>query len=407
MLDSEVVRKENVLNEMANVAYYPVFRDELLLEKSTRISVSEIAMLGVAAFTPVLDVIQQITENTLTTVADMPLFTVDMRGYSGDLAALHDGSGYLSSVIGEHGGVIGQAAFVPVDTDTVAAVTHSTVALNPALILGAAMMLSINHKLDMIQQDSKNLAEYFKNKDKARLRAHLETLIEIQNMYKSNIDNERYKTLKGSAVEKIKIDAESSIIEYRNQIKNILNEKKAPHGNKNVKEKLSEIEEILAECQLAVYVYSFSAFLGALFLENFKTDFLQSTIQKIERYSLQYRELYEECYNYMELYMDSSMHVQMLKGAANVNKFAGETLGKIPILNKGSVDELLIGASDKLRNIKKQKKQDILQDLVNKQSSYIRPFVDNIKKMDEIYNEPKVIMLDRENIYLVEQAALA
>lgn len=42
----------------------------------------------------------------------MKLFAVDMRGYDGELAALHDGSEYISSVMGEHGGVIGQVAFV-------------------------------------------------------------------------------------------------------------------------------------------------------------------------------------------------------------------------------------------------------------------------------------------------------
>lgn len=409
MVNEAMAQKQEVLNAMANIEYYPVVRNECLLAESTKIPISDIATLGIAAFAPILDVVNQVTSTAPTLPEALPqLFTVDMRGYTGELAALHDGSGFLSTVIGSHGeGMLGQAAFVPVNTEALTAVPNSAVVLDPVLILCAALILSMNHKMNMIQKSSNDILEYLKIKDKAELRAHLETLIEIQNTYKTNIDNERYKLLKGAAVERIKTDAEKYIITYRNQIKAILGEKKLPHSNKNTKEKLQIIEDDLDEYQLAVYLYSYSTFLETLLLENFKKGYLQNVIEKIEKYSIQYRELYEQCYDFIEEYMNTSISTQATKGIATISKFAGETLAKVPVLSKGTVDEMLIETGDKLENKEKQTRQKALQNLVNKQSSYIRPFVDNIKKMDEIYNEPKIIMLDRDNLYLVKQECLA
>ena len=351
-----------------------------------------------------LDVIHQISGNAPITPNGMPLFTLDMRGYTGQLASLHDGSGFLSSVIGSHGeGVIGQAAFVPVDTTGMGVSASSAVALNPVLILPVAMIMSVNHKLDMIQKSSEEILDYLKNKDKSKLQANLKSLAEIMKNYKYNIDNEREKTSNANLVKIIKRDSEEFIDFYIDALKRGISNKKVVHGDKEK----DKIMDDLRRYQTAVYSYSFAAYLDVLLAENFKKDYLQSVIAKIEEYSLQYRELYEKCYDYMEEYMSTSVQSQTMKSVAAVSKFTGEALAKVPVLNKGPMDEALIKAGDRLKTADSKKRKAVLQDFANKQNSYIRPFVDNIKRIDEIYNEPKIIMMDRENIYLVQRTALA
>lgn len=404
MMNEEIVRKENVLNAMANIEYYPVIRNESLLEESTTIPISDVATLGMATFAPVIDAVNKITNSVPITETGLPqLFALDMRGYTGELAALHDGSGYLSTILGSSGeGIIGQAAFVPVNSQTMMASVSSAAVLNPALILGAAIILSVNHKMNMIQRNSEELLSFLKNKDKSKLQANLNMLTDIMNNYKYNIDNEKEKAANANLVKIIKRDSEVFIDFYADELRRKLAAKKIMSGNKENNKLINDLERY----QTAVYSYSFAAFLDVLLVENFKKEYLQSVIEKIEEYSLSYRDVYIQCYDYMERYMNTSVQVQAVKGVATASKLAGETLAKVPILSKGPVDELLIETGGKLKNADKQKKQDILKELSNKQSSYIRPFVDNIKKMDEIYNEPKVIMLDEDNIYLVRQECL-
>ena len=41
-----------------------------------------------------------------------------------------------------------------------------------------------------------------------------------------------------------------------------------------------------------------------------------------------------------------------------------------------------------------------MQTLVDKQNSYVTPFVENIKAVNRLYNRPLEIIFDRENLYL-------
>lgn len=41
-----------------------------------------------------------------------------------------------------------------------------------------------------------------------------------------------------------------------------------------------------------------------------------------------------------------------------------------------------------------------MQTLADKQNSYVTPFVENIKKVNKLYNRPLEIVFDRENLYL-------
>jgi hypothetical protein len=41
-----------------------------------------------------------------------------------------------------------------------------------------------------------------------------------------------------------------------------------------------------------------------------------------------------------------------------------------------------------------------MQTLVDKQNSYVTPFVENIKTVNKLYNRPLEIVFDRENLYL-------
>ncbi|MBR5319674.1 MAG: hypothetical protein IKU46_08795 [Peptococcaceae bacterium] len=395
----EETRKNAVIAEMVNVEYFPVLRDETILKENIKIPITELAAMGL----PLAGVMQQVAEKTALAGAlegMSPLYALNMRGYSGSLAAMHDGSGFLTSVIGEGGqGVIGQAAFVPVNTGEI--VSAGSVTINPVLMMATVMMLSINQKLDKIQVGQQEIMNYLKNKDKAELRAGMNMLIEIQNNYKYNLDNKEYKVAKIKMTQDIRKNAEEHGIANKKILKSILASGKMIHGNKEVNDRMGAIKEALQEYQIAVYVYAFAAFQETLLLENFKPEYLKSIIADIEEHSLQYREQYIECYDFMEEYMQTSVQSGAAKGLSVFTKKAGDAIAKVPILSKGPVDEALIDAGRKLQEMGEKSRERELKNLSKKQSSYIRPFVENIELMNRLYNEPKVMLFDSVNLYLV------
>ena len=103
----------------------------------------------------------------------------------------------------------------------------------------------------------------------------------------------------------------------------------------------------------------------------------------------------------MEEYMQTSVQSGAAKGLSVFTKKAGDAIAKVPILSKGPVDEALIDAGRKLQEMGEKSRERELKNLSKKQSSYIRPFVENIELMNRLYNEPKVMLFDSVNLYLV------
>ena len=73
---------------------------------------------------------------------------------------------------------------------------------------------------------------------------------------------------------------------------------------------------------------------------------------------------------------------------------------KIPVISKGQVDEALISAGDKLAEINKEKLRKQMTSLIEHQSNSVRPFIENIDTVNQLYNKPVQLLVDRENLYI-------
>ena len=74
-------------------------------------------------------------------------------------------------------------------------------------------------------------------------------------------------------------------------------------------------------------------------LENFDPEYLNSTITKIEDYSLKYRELYTQTYNILERSSQSSIQSGVLNGISTTSNIIGQAIAKVPVVNKAQIDE--------------------------------------------------------------------
>lgn len=121
-------------------------------------------------------------------------------------------------------------------------------------------------------------------------------------------------------------------------------------------------------------------------------------------YALQYRELYTTAFTKIEGYTRSSLQAKGLGGLSAVTKAAGEAIAKIPVISKTQLDENLIGAGERLESFGDRRVQTRMRQLVDQQSSCIRPFVENIETIGRLYNRPMALVFNGEDLYLGEAA---
>ena len=137
-----------------------------------------------------------------------------------------------------------------------------------------------------------------------------------------------------------------------------------------------------------------------MLLENFEAAFLDRIAGKIEDYSFKYRELYTKCYDQIEDYSKSSIQSHLLHGLSLASKATGKVIRKAPVISKSQIDETLIETGDKIGDFSLKRTVKTMRTLVDKQSSYVTPFVENIKTVNRLFNRPLEIVFDHENLYL-------
>ena len=151
---------------------------------------------------------------------------------------------------------------------------------------------------------------------------------------------------------------------------------------------------------MALYLHAFSSFLEVMLLENFDENYLNSITNKIEKYSIKYRELYTDSYNQLESQMDKSLQGHIMEGLAKVNIAAGEVLEKIPIVEKSPLDEGLHKVGYYFSDTKDEGIVKAMKKIIPHKKSQVDPFIQSVKAVKRIYNEPLQIVFDEENLYI-------
>jgi hypothetical protein len=198
----------------------------------------------------------------------------------------------------------------------------------------------------------------------------------------------------------IKETAERKIDFYRDQIVLKIQKRSFLHTNQEVKNKLEKLQSEFKDYQLALYLYSFSSFLEIMLLENYSSMYLDLISGKIEGYLSMYRDLNKKCFEQIEGYANSSIESHLFKGLAFINKTAGDSIAKVPVISKSQIDETLIKTGEKLEKISSKRTDQTLNQYLEKQSSFVLPFVENIKMVNRFYNQPVELVFDKEYLYV-------
>lgn len=384
MTNEMVEQKNEIVKAITDLEYYPaIVEEQPQISKHIKVSLSKVPALG-TAFEPLAAALQNVINGGGAT-SGLYKVTIPKGGH---LAQFQNGSGYLGSVLKENGAVGGGQAVL------------NPLVCNPTMLFMAAALANIDKKLDAIQEMQQELLDFLVQKERSELKGDLNFLEDILNNYKYNWNNEKYKNSNYIKVLDIKQTTERKIGFYREQIRLKINKKSFLHSDQDVKKQLGKIQSEFKDYQLALYLYSFSSFLEVMLLENFNREYLDGIAKKIEDYSFNYREFYTKCYDQIEGYAKSSIQSNLLNGLASVNRIAGEAIAKIPVISKSQIDETLIETGDKLGKIGSKRIEQTMKQLIEKQSSCVRPFIENIHEVNKLYNQPFELLFDKENLYI-------
>ena len=383
MANEIIERKKEIVKAITDVEYYPaIVEEQANIAKYTKLPLSRMPALGVA-FEPLAAAFQNVVNGGGAT-GGLYRVTIPKGGH---LADFINGSGNLGTVLNANNQITGQAILNPL-------------VFNPTMLFMAVALANIDKKLDAIQEIQQELLDFLVQKERSELKGDLNCLADTLNNYKYNWNNEKYKSSNHIKVLDIKQAAERKIDFYREQVTLKISKKSFFHSDQDVKKQLVEIQPEFKDYQLALYLYSYSSFLEVLLLENYDSAYLDSIAKKIEDYSFKYRELYTKCYDQIEGYAKSTIQSHLLNGLASVNRVAGEAIAKVPVISKSQIDETLIDAGGKLGKFGSKRIEQTMKQLIDKQSSCVCPFVENIKDVNRLYNQPIELIFDKENIYI-------
>lgn len=382
MNEIETARKNELLKAMSATELAPLeVKNEISVQTYSKIPLSRLTALG-TGFEPVVSAIQQVTSHGQATSGFYKV-TIPKGTH---LAQFKEKSGFLGTAVGEHG-IVGQAQLNPLLCD-------------PTTLLAAAALANIDKKLDAIQEVQQEMLDFLAQKEKSALKADLNFLMDIQNNYKYNWNSEKYKAANHAKVLDIRQEAARQIDFYQEQIKKQLGKKALLHSDHDVQKMLEKVQGEFKEYQLAVYIYGFAYFLEVVLQENYEKAYLSAIAKRINEMAFQYREFYSLAYSQIENLSKSSLQAHLFGGLSAINKGAGTAIAKIPGINKSQIDETLIEAGERIGAYKNRRVQTTMQQLLERQSSCVRPFIDNINAVNRLYNEPVTLIFNHDTLYL-------
>lgn len=366
-------------------------------QNSVTIPFTEMSALG-TAFLPMVEQFRTTTQ-TININSPFPLYkAVDANNNPVSLTyMIHDKLGY-SSLFNNKGK---QEVARMQSVNSLSATVQTTVPIDPVTLMVAAALVEINKKLDDIKELQQSMYDFLQDDKHSKVKGNLIFLMDTFKNYKTNWNSDIYKKSAHIKALDIKQEAIQNILFYRKQIERELGKRKLIANDNDINKQTEKCVSDFIFYKLSLYTFAFSSFMEIMLIENYDSKYLGDTVEKLEKQALDYRKLYTCCFNKIEKDTKKSIQSGLTKGIGFVSKTVGNAIANTPVINKTPIDEGLIAAGDKLQKFSHNKAVNTTMQLASVKDDCIRPFIDNINTIDNLYNSSHKLYFDRENIYLV------
>ena len=387
--ESEIVEEDNKENyslvEMNNYMLSEV-RKENLSNNTYSLSLSKLSEISPITIP---------TANNIKTIMDQNpkssgnLYRITNLGKNDSLKAMRDGKTFWGSIKKSDG------------TSTMAKLKevnpNSVMALDPTVMMMSVALAGIEQELGEIKEMTKKIFSFLEHDKESEIESDLEILNRSISDFRFNLEDEKYLVNNHKQVMDIKRTANKNMLFYKKEIKDDLSKDKLFTTSNSMNSIIDEIQKKFRYYRLSLYIYSFSTFMEILLLGNYKSDYLLSKKNELDELDNEYSKDFNMALEYVKKNANKSLEGNVLSGLGSAGKAIGNLAEKVKIKN---VDNWLNEKGDNLKQSGQNIKDDFATKFDDMKESNSKPFINQIEKVDCIYNKTKEIYFDKNNIYL-------
>lgn len=356
--------------------------------------IAQLATLG-AGVASLLPVFRTVTQTT--TVATDGLFRL-ANAYVGDTLKIAQNGNFW----GAFKTAGGKSKFAQLQAVTTAPGTTTTVsAINPATIMMAVALFSIEQKLGNIADMEKQILSFLEVEKEAEIESDLETLSSIIVKYKFNWDNEHFIASNHKMVLDIQRTARKHMSSYQKKVADVLGSKKLVVSQTQVNSMLSDLLKKFKYYRLSLYTFSMASFVEIMLSGDFKEENILYAKTEIEKLATNYREIFGQCSVFLEKLSDSSLETALLKGLGTASNAVGKFIESIPVIKEGQVDEFLQDSGAQMKKNAVRIERKVVESFASISNPEVRVFVEKLDDMIRIYGHTTEICFDNKQIYLI------
>ena len=296
----------------------------------------------------------------------------------------------------------GKSKFAKLQTaGPLSASTTTTIPVDPATMMMAAALYSIEKKLGDIEEMQKQILSFLEVEKESEIEADVQMLTNLIRNYKSNWDNEHFVASNHKLVIDIKRTALKHMNSYQKNTKAVMSKKQLLVDQNKVNSITADLKKKFEYYWLSLYTYSLSSLLEIMLSGNFKEGYITGIKTEIEKYATEYRLIFDESSRYLEKLGSGAIDANLLGGIGTAGKKMGDLIGAIPVVKNGPVDEFLQDNGKKLEKKASRQKSKAVHDFAALGNPQTGMLIEKMQDMIDIYNHTEQIYFDRENIYLV------
>ena len=371
-------------------------RSELPAKALFSMPIAQLATLGagVSSLIPALHTVTQ-----TTTVNAQGLYYLANAGVGDALKVARNGNSWGALKCAD--GTSKMAQFQSAGPLT--ATSTATVPIDPATMLMAVALFSIEQKLDSIEEMQKQILTFLEVEKESEIEADVETLVSMISKFKYNWDNEHYLQSNHKMVLDLQRTARKNMLSYQKQVTEVLNSKQLVVAQMKVKSTLKDLLKKFKYYRLSLYTFSLASLLEIMLSGNFKEEYITGIKEEIESLSMTYRDLYGKCSEYLERLGNSALEANLLKGIGSASNAVGRLIGSIPKIKDGQVDEFLQDSGERLKNNAVGMERNVVKAFAEISNPGTGVFTEKMRDLILIYNHTAEICFDDKQIYLIAE----
>ena len=264
----------------------------------------------------------------------------------------------------------------------------------------ALMLLCIDKKLDAIQETQKDILSVIKTKEHGDIKGNIQYLYDILVNLKNHYSDEQYKKEYRLKAQDIIQDSYKYIETYKERLKDGISKNKGLHTTIQANKEITSLVEDFAYYRLTIFMFAYAHYVELLLGNTIDENLVQSELQRLNNLSMDYRKMYTDLYNYLDALNHTSLDKKAIDVLGNASQGLGHMIHKVPLLEKGPVDEALVSLG---KNVKEQAKNslvDSLEYLRNYKQLNVDGFVKQYEKLGYMYSGEANLLFDKNNVYI-------